>query len=62
MRRGCEYAEGAGVVSLVNDALLAAGRAPLGWLNPWLYGVGKGGFTNVVEGSGIGCGGEGFPA
>ncbi|KAA6408359.1 MAG: tripeptidyl-peptidase 1 precursor [Lasallia pustulata] len=52
----------AGVVGLVNDALLAAGRAPLGWLNPWLYGVGKGGFTDVVEGSAVGCGSEGFPA
>ncbi|SLM38599.1 tripeptidyl peptidase protein [Lasallia pustulata] len=52
----------AGVVSLVNDALLAAGRALLGWLNPWLYGMGKKGFTDVVEGSAIGCGGEGFPA
>ncbi|SLM34572.1 tripeptidyl peptidase protein [Lasallia pustulata] len=50
------------LVSLVDDALLAAGRAPLGWLNPWLYGVGKGGFTDVVEGSAVGCGGEGFPA
>ena len=52
----------AGVVSLVNDALLAAGRAPLGWSNPWLYGVGKGGFTDVVEGSAVGCCGEAFPA
>lgn len=27
----------ASVIALVNDALLAAGKAPLGFLNPWLY-------------------------
>ena len=52
----------AGVVGLVNDALIAGGRAPLGWLNPWLYGGGWRAFTDVVGGSAVGCGGEGFPA
>ncbi len=27
----------AGVVALLNAELLARGRAPLGFLNPWLY-------------------------
>ena len=25
------------VIALINDALLAAGKSPLGFLNPWLY-------------------------
>lgn len=52
----------AAVISLVNDALLAAGKAPLGWLNPWLYGGGYRAFTDVTIGSAIGCGVAGFPA
>jgi hypothetical protein len=31
----------AGVVSLMNDARLSQGKAPLGFLNPWLYQVGE---------------------
>ncbi|TVY57900.1 Tripeptidyl-peptidase sed3, partial [Lachnellula suecica] len=27
----------AAIFALVNDALIAAGRPPMGWLNPWLY-------------------------
>ncbi|KAI4128849.1 MAG: hypothetical protein LQ347_004015 [Umbilicaria vellea] len=52
----------AAVLSLVNDALLARGRAPLGWLNPWLYAGGYKAFTDVTMGSAIGCGVAGFPA
>ena len=52
----------AAVLSLVNDALLAAGKPVLGFLNPWLYSTGYAAFTDITSGSAIGCGGPGFPA
>ena len=52
----------AGVFALVNDALLAAGKAPLGWLNPLLYKSLHSSFTDVTSGSAIGCNRAGFPA
>lgn len=50
------------IISLVNDALIAAGKPVLGFLNPWLYSTGYAAFTDVTSGSAIGCGGTGFPA
>jgi tripeptidyl-peptidase-1 len=50
------------VIALVNDALLAAGKPVLGFLNPWLYSTGHTAFTDILSGSAIGCGGAGFPA
>ena len=50
------------VLSLVNDALIAAGKPVLGFLNPWLYSTGYSAFTDITSGSAIGCGGSGFPA
>jgi tripeptidyl-peptidase-1 len=52
----------AGVIALVNDALIAAGKSPLGFLNPWLYKTGSTAFTDVTSGSSTGCGTSGFPA
>ncbi|KAK5099652.1 hypothetical protein LTR24_001311 [Lithohypha guttulata] len=53
----------ASTISLVNDALMADGQAPLGFLNPWLYtGAGEKAFTDVVNGSSIGCDSAGFHA
>ncbi|KAI4250164.1 MAG: hypothetical protein L6R40_000336 [Gallowayella cf. fulva] len=52
----------AAILSLVNDSLLAAGRKPLGFLNPWLYKRGYQSFTDVLSGSATGCGTSGFPA
>lgn len=52
----------AGIVALVNDALIAEGKPPMGWLNPWLYGGGYKSFKDVVSGSASGCNGTGFPA
>ncbi|KAF4624152.1 hypothetical protein G7Y89_g14020 [Cudoniella acicularis] len=52
----------AAIVSLVNDALIAAGKSPLGFLNPWLYKRGFKAFTDVTSGSAVGCGTTGFPA
>ena len=50
----------AGIFSLLNDFLISQGRRPLGFLNPWLYGNGRQGFTDVTAGSNPGCGTDGF--
>lgn len=51
-----------GIISLVNDARIAAGQPPLGWLNPWLYTEGYKGLTDITSGSAHGCDTDGFPA
>ena len=51
----------AGAVALLNDALAGAGRAPLGFLNPFLY-AHPGAFHDVATGANPGCGTQGFPA
>ncbi|KAK3308540.1 peptidase S8/S53 domain-containing protein [Chaetomium strumarium] len=45
----------ASLVSLLNNARLARGMRPLGFLNPWLYAVGSAGFTDIVHGGSTGC-------
>ncbi|ORY09202.1 tripeptidyl-peptidase 1 precursor [Clohesyomyces aquaticus] len=50
-----------GIIALVNDALIASGKSPLGFLNPWLYSKGYKGFTDITKGSSHGCGVDGFP-
>jgi tripeptidyl-peptidase-1 len=40
----------AGVVAMLNDELLSAGKPPLGFLNPWLY-ANPQMFTDITEGS-----------
>ena len=54
----------AGVVALLNDALLAEGSPPLGFLNPWIYGVAgpSGGFFDVTAGTNNAGYGSGFEA
>ncbi|KAG8630161.1 hypothetical protein KVT40_001780 [Elsinoe batatas] len=52
----------AGILALVNDALLAAGKSPLGFINPWLYSTAYKTFTDVTIGSSFGCNTDGFPA
>ncbi|CEJ87265.1 hypothetical protein VHEMI04357 [[Torrubiella] hemipterigena] len=53
----------AAIVALLNDARLAEGKPPLGFLNPWIYKVGlQGGFHDVVKGNTRGCNTTGFPA
>ena len=49
----------AAVFALVNDALIAAGRPPMGFLNPWRYSGGYQAFTDITSGSAIGCKGRG---
>lgn len=50
------------VIALINDALIAAGKPPLGFLNPWLYSKGYKAFTDITSGTAMGCGTDGFPA
>lgn len=55
----------AAVVALLNSDRISNGLAPFGFLNPWLYSVGKSGLTDIVAGKGRGCTqvpGSGFPA
>jgi tripeptidyl-peptidase-1 len=40
----------ASMIALINDQLLAAGQQPLGWLNPFLYGVGASAFNDITVG------------
>ena len=51
----------ASVVALVNDALIASGKAPLGFMNPWLYRRGYKAFTDITSGVNGGCNTTGFP-
>ncbi|KAI0287620.1 tripeptidyl peptidase A [Russula brevipes] len=50
----------AAIVALLNDASLAAGKAPLGFLNPMLYSIGAAGMNDVTVGNAPGCGTQGF--
>ncbi len=52
----------AGIISLLNDYKLGQGKAPLGFLNLWLYSGGLWGLNDITFGSNPGCGTEGFPA
>ncbi|KDQ16562.1 hypothetical protein BOTBODRAFT_252534 [Botryobasidium botryosum FD-172 SS1] len=52
----------AGVISLVNDALIASGKPPLGFLNPWLYSGGYKALNDITSGNNPGCGTAGFSA
>lgn len=52
----------AAIVALVNDALAAQGKPPLGFLNPWIYSTAKEAFRDVTWGSNTGCNTTGFPA
>ncbi|KAF8258722.1 subtilisin-like protein [Lactarius quietus] len=52
----------AGIVSLLNDHLLSIGKKPLGFLNPWLYGLGVVGMNDIKSGTNPGCGTAGFSA
>ncbi|THH10648.1 hypothetical protein EW146_g8306 [Bondarzewia mesenterica] len=52
----------ASVISLLNDELIAAGKAPLGFLNPFLYSTGASALNVITTGSNPGCGTDGFPA
>ena len=50
-----------GMITLLNDRRLAAGKSSLGWLNPLIYQHPEI-FTPVTAGSNPGCNTNGFPA
>ena len=52
----------ASIIALLNDRLIAAGRSPLGFLNPFLYSTGASAFNDITSGSNPGCNTNGFPA
>ncbi|MCJ1403533.1 hypothetical protein MMC11_006756 [Xylographa trunciseda] len=47
----------AAIIALVNDARLRAGKPALGFLNPFLYGAGLPGLTDITAGGSVGCNG-----
>ncbi|KAI0763097.1 peptidase S8/S53 domain-containing protein [Trametes elegans] len=52
----------AAIVALLNEQRLAAGKPPLGFLNPLLYAANAAAFNDITAGSNPGCGTQGFPA
>jgi tripeptidyl-peptidase-1 len=48
----------AGIVGLLNDARLLAGKPVLGWLNPLIYGLGRKALVDIDRGYSIGCNGR----
>ncbi|KAJ6511967.1 family S53 protease-like protein [Mycena vitilis] len=57
----CSSPTFASVIGLVNDRLIAAGKPPLGFLNPFLY-ANPSMFNDVTLGHNTGCNTNGFPA
>ncbi|KAK9426450.1 hypothetical protein SUNI508_02891 [Seiridium unicorne] len=45
----------AGVIALVNDARLRAGKPIMGFLNPFIYSLKTGALIDVVMGAAVGC-------
>ncbi|OBZ67228.1 Tripeptidyl-peptidase sed3 [Grifola frondosa] len=58
----CSSPTFAAVIALVNDRLIAAGKSPLGFLNPFLYSNGVAALNDITSGSNPGCNTTGFPA
>ncbi|KAJ6454196.1 subtilisin-like protein [Mycena sanguinolenta] len=53
----------ASIVAAVNDVRIAAGKSPVGFINPALYSSAlQGAFNDVTVGSNPGCQTQGFPA
>lgn len=53
----------ASVIALVNDRLIAAGKSPMGFLNPFLYSdAGRASLNDITSGNNPGCSTDGFPA
>ncbi|KAJ5188909.1 Peptidase S8/S53 subtilisin/kexin/sedolisin [Penicillium cf. griseofulvum] len=55
----CSAPAFAGVIALLNDARFKAKKAPMGFLNPWLYSTGRDGLNDIVDGGSTGCDGHG---
>ncbi|KAJ6111462.1 Peptidase S8/S53 subtilisin/kexin/sedolisin [Penicillium sp. IBT 18751x] len=48
----------AGIIALLNDARIEAGKPTMGFLNPWLYGDGLAGLNDIIYGGSTGCDGQ----
>ncbi|KAJ7260957.1 peptidase S8/S53 domain-containing protein [Mycena haematopus] len=49
------------MITLINDARLAAGKSPVGFINPAIYSDAfRGAFNDIVSGNNPGCGTDGF--
>jgi tripeptidyl-peptidase-1 len=51
----------ASIVNLLNEERMAAGKGPIGFLNPTIY-KNPGMFNDITVGANPGCGTQGFPA
>jgi len=51
----------ASIIALLNDELVAAGKGPLGFINPLLY-ANPGALNDITSGGNPGCNTHGFPA
>ncbi|KAF7344769.1 Tripeptidyl-peptidase sed3 [Mycena venus] len=59
----CSTPTFASIIALLNDELVAAGKATLGFLNPLLYSpAGRAAFNDVTSGTNPGCDTNGFSA
>ncbi|KAJ7171419.1 family S53 protease [Mycena filopes] len=59
----CSTPTFASIIALLNDQLIAAGKPPLGFLNPFLYSpAGRAAFKDITTSNNPGCGTDGFPA
>ncbi|KAK6984776.1 peptidase S53 domain-containing protein [Favolaschia claudopus] len=59
----CSSPTFASIVALLNDELIAAGKPPLGFLNPFLYSAkGRAALNDITTGNNPGCSTNGFPA
>jgi tripeptidyl-peptidase-1 len=51
----------AGIIALLNDARLQAGKGPLGFINPLIYEYGLTAFNDITKGATYGCGASSQP-
>ncbi|KAJ7214671.1 peptidase S8/S53 domain-containing protein [Mycena haematopus] len=59
----CSSPTFAAIVALLNDGLVAAGKSPLGFLNPFLYSAaGRAALNDITTGDNPGCNTNGFSA
>ncbi|KAJ3493922.1 hypothetical protein NLG97_g4416 [Lecanicillium saksenae] len=58
----CSAPTFAGIVALLNDYRASQGKAPLGFLNPFLYSKGVQGLNDITSGNNPGCNTNGFEA
>ncbi|TWU79257.1 vesicle formation at the endoplasmic reticulum [Metarhizium rileyi] len=50
----------ASMIAVINDSRMKKGKAPLGFLNPWLYQVASHAFTDITRGRSEGCRGVSY--